>query len=151
MRFEGEHLFSLTRPRLFDLLGDARFLVGCLPDATDVRAPGPDEAACSVRPSLSFVRGSLAVTLHVAERQAPAALRFVIHSKAIGSAAEVESRLAFAEVEGGTRVDWQTDITRLSGLLKMVPAGLIRGAAQQVINDLWAHIEKRVQATAGEP
>ncbi len=35
-------------------------------------------------------------------------------------------------------------MTQLGGLLKMVPSGLIRGAAQKVIEDVWDGIAKKL-------
>jgi len=52
--------------------------------------------------------------------------------------------MTFAAHETGTRVRWVAEVTHLGGLLKLVPQGLVRGAAEKVINDVWAVIEKRI-------
>ncbi len=44
----------------------------------------------------------------------------------------------------GTALHWSADVTRLGGLLKAVPAGLIRGAAQRIINDVWTGVDKQM-------
>jgi hypothetical protein len=41
-------------------------------------------------------------------------------------------------------------VTQLGGLLKMVPQGLLQAAAQKVIADAWAALEKKLQEIAGE-
>ena len=46
--------------------------------------------------------------------------------------------------EGGSRVHWTVDITELGGLLKAIPQGLLKGAAQKVIDDIWASIASRL-------
>ena len=43
------------------------------------------------------------------------------------------------------RVHWTADITELTGLLKLVPKGLISSSANKVIEDTWSEIEKRLQ------
>jgi len=41
-------------------------------------------------------------------------------------------------------VSWTAEVTQLGGLLKMVPAGLIRGAAHKVIEDVWDGVAKKL-------
>jgi carbon monoxide dehydrogenase subunit G len=45
----------------------------------------------------------------------------------------------------GTHVHWKAEIKNLGGLLKAIPSGLIRGAAQKISADVWAEIEKRLK------
>jgi carbon monoxide dehydrogenase subunit G len=58
----------------------------------------------------------------------------------------VEATIALAPDGTGTRVRWTAEIKTLGGLLKMVPAGLIRGAAQKVVNDAWSAVEAKLNA-----
>jgi carbon monoxide dehydrogenase subunit G len=69
--------------------------------------------------------------------QEPASLKFSQKSKGIGSSSEVETALDLSPCEQGTKVAWRAEVKSLGGLLKMVPSGLIRGAAQKVIEDVW--------------
>jgi carbon monoxide dehydrogenase subunit G len=41
-------------------------------------------------------------------------------------------------------VQWRSEVKSLGGLLKMVPSGLIRGAAQKVIEDGWAGVAQKL-------
>ena len=140
LHFEGDKQFSRPPEDVFGKLTDAGFLVGCVPGVEAVKRSGPDEAVWTLRPSLSFVRGTLETTLRVAERQAPSAARLHLVSKGIGSSSEVTAALALEPRDGGTAVHWTADVTSLGGLLKAVPQGLIKGAAQQVIEDLWTAV-----------
>ena len=70
---------------------DAAFLVNCIPDATVEGTPDKDHARCSVRPSLSFVRGNLDLALTVTEAVEPTSVKILGVSKGIGSGSEVES------------------------------------------------------------
>jgi carbon monoxide dehydrogenase subunit G len=84
------------------------------------------------------------VTLQVTLAAEPTSLRWLLSSKGIGTSSDVEAVLALAPHGEGTRVHWQAEVTRLGGLLKAVPAGLIRGAAQKVIDDVWTGVQARV-------
>jgi carbon monoxide dehydrogenase subunit G len=153
LRFEGDRDFTQPPAELFARLSDARFLVQCIPDVESVKEQSPDAASLVLRPGFSFVRGTLDVTLRVVDAVAPVSLRVVQASKGIGSSADVEATLALSERAGGTRVHWTAEVKSLGGLLKLVPAGLIRGAAEKVINDAWARAAEKLAGPApqGEP
>ena len=68
LRFEGDRDFSRAPAELWARLTDARFLVRCVPDVSTVSRAEADEAAFVVRPGLAFVRGTLEVTLKVADK-----------------------------------------------------------------------------------
>ena len=146
VRFEGEKDFSLTPSALWTKLTDARFLVQCLPDVESVTEQQADRAVLVLRPGFSFVRGTLDVTLRVVDAVSPSAARYLIESKGIGSSADVEATVALTPEGAGTRVRWTAEVKTLGGLLKMVPAGLIRGAAQRVVNDAWSAVEAKLAA-----
>jgi carbon monoxide dehydrogenase subunit G len=146
MRFEGDRDFPLPPAELFAKLTDARFLAACLPDLEKVSEQESDRAVLTLRPGLSFARGTLEVTLQVVEKTPPAAARMLLTSKGIGSSSTVEASLALAPNGDGARVHWVAEVKELGGLLKMVPQGLIRGAAEKVLNDAWAAVEAKLQA-----
>jgi carbon monoxide dehydrogenase subunit G len=145
LRFEGDRDFTLAPAELFARLSDARFLVECIPDVQSVTALEPDRASLVLRPGFSFVRGTLETNLQVVDVDAPRSLRVLLHSKGIGSSSDVEASLSFAEHEGKMRVHWVAEIKSLGGLLKMVPSGLVRGAAEKVINDAWDRVRARLE------
>ena len=142
--FEGERCFALTVETLWPKLSDAAFLASCVPDAEMKGTPGPDQAQYTVRPGFSFARGTLDVTMDVLDRQQPAGARFRLTSKGIGAISVVETSLTLTPAGDGAKVTWTAEVTQLGGLLKMVPAGLIRGAAHKVIEDVWDAIATRL-------
>src|SRR5262249_46074734 len=147
LRIEGVREFALAPAELWGRLSDARFLVQCIPDVESVQELAADRAALVLRPGFAFVRGTLDLTLQVVDAVEPTGARVILHSKGIGSTSDVEASLALAPREGGgTRVHWVADVKALGGLLKMVPGGLIRGAAQKVVSDAWAAVEAKLAA-----
>jgi uncharacterized protein len=144
MRFEGDHDFSQSQDELWSKLSSPPFLVDCIPDVQNVARAGPDEAVFTLRPGFSFVRGSLEITLRLVEAVKPTSARLQAHSKGIGATSDVEAMLALAPRDNGSRVHWVAEVTQLGGLLKAVPQGLIKGAAQKVIADIWAAIAAKL-------
>jgi carbon monoxide dehydrogenase subunit G len=147
-RFEGDRDFPHAADALFARLSDARFLVQCIPDVESVTSQEADRASLILRPGFSFVRGTLEVTLQVVDVVPPVSARVLLHSKGIGSSSDVEATLTLTAHEGGTRVHWTAEVKSLGGLLKMVPAGLVQGAAQKVINDAWDRVTAKLATEA---
>lgn len=150
VRFEGDRDFPQPPAELFARLSDARFLVECIPDVETVHEQAPQSARLTLRPGFSFVRGTLEVALSLVDVVAPTSARVVLASKGIGSTADVEATLSLSDREGGSRVHWTAEVKKLGGLLKMVPGGLVRGAAEKVINDAWASVSQKLASPTGE-
>jgi carbon monoxide dehydrogenase subunit G len=148
LRFEGDRDFRQAPAELWAKLTDARFLAQCVPDVETVRQAQPDRAELVLRPGFSFVRGTLDLTMEVVDAVAPSSARLVLRAKGMGSSSDVEATLALAPQGTGTRVHWTVEVKALGGLLRPVPPGLIRGAAQKVVEDAWAAVEARLAAGA---
>jgi uncharacterized protein len=144
--FEGEKQLGKPPAEAWNKLSDVRFLVRCIPGAEVIGEPEPASAALKLRPGFAFVRGTLDVTLTVIDKTEPTSVRLALHSKAIGASSDVEARLEMSAAEAGTAVHWSVEVTSLTGLLKLVPQGLIRGAAQSIIDDVWEEVETKLGA-----
>lgn len=145
LHFEGERAFELPAETLWAKLRDAAFLAGAIPESHVEGEPSRDHAACVVRPGFAFVRGTLDLALEVIDAQEPASVRYRVRSKGVGSSSEVETIVQIAPAEHGSTARWSADVKQLGGLLKMVPQGLIRGAAQKVIDDVWGGIDAKLK------
>ena len=148
LRFEGDREFTQPLSELFTRLTDVPFLVECISDVETVRAVTSDRAELVLRPGFAFVKGTLEVTMNLLERCEPTSANFQLLSKGIGSSSEVIASLSLSEHGQGTRVHWSTEVKSLGGLLKLVPHGLIRGAAEKVIHDTWKRIGERLSSGA---
>ena len=144
MQFEGDKEFPLPPETIWTKLGDAGFLVGSLTTAEAVKIHGPDSAEWKLRPALSFVAGTMDSRLQILERTPPDTLRLQITNKGIGSSSTTEVRLTLTPSGASTKVHWVGEITALTGLLKMVPKGLIQSTATKIIEDIWAGVEKKL-------
>lgn len=144
--FEGERTFSVPPEQLWPKMRDAAYLAQCIPDGTPHDGGTRDRAVCTVHPGFSFMRGSLDVTIEALDSKEPTTLAFSLKSKGIGSSSEVETSLTLAPHEAGTKIHWRAEVKNLGGLLKMAPAGLIRGAANKVIEDVWTGVAEKLAA-----
>lgn len=144
IHFEGDKSFPLPIAEVAAKLSDAGFLAKCLPDA-EVAEATLEKAAWKLKPKLSFLTGSLNVEMTQAAQEAGKSVAYKVLAKAIGASSTVQTALTFAETpSGGTTVHWTGDLTEVTGLLKMVPKGLLQGAAQKVIEDVWAAVGARL-------
>jgi carbon monoxide dehydrogenase subunit G len=145
---DGDELFPATPPaELYPKLSDAGFLARCLPDA-EVSEATPDRAAWKLKPRLAFIAGAIETTLVAKDRVPGEGVAFTVLGKGVGATSTVETTLTLRPAGGGTAVHWTADITALTGLLKMVPKGLIQATAQAVIRDVWAAVRAKVEPAA---
>jgi carbon monoxide dehydrogenase subunit G len=149
IRFEGDRDFTQAPADLWSKLTDPQFLVVCIPDVQKVESASADQAKLVLRPGFSFARGTLDIDLKVVDAVAPTSARMIIHGKGIGSSSHVEATLALSPQGSGSRVHWVAEIKELGGLLKLVPGGLIRGAAEKVVNDAWTAVGARLANATG--
>jgi carbon monoxide dehydrogenase subunit G len=144
LRFEGDRRFPRPLSEVREKMGDARFLAKCIPDVESVSEQEPGRARLVIRPGFAFARGTLHLDLQVSEGNDPSSVRVRVLGKGIGSSSDVEATLHFVETEQGTHIHWVAEVLALGGLLKAVPQGLIRGAAEKVVSDAWTAAEKQL-------
>jgi carbon monoxide dehydrogenase subunit G len=143
IHFEGDRSFALPVLEVAAKLSDAAWLVGCLEDAKVTEAT-TDRAAWKLKPKLSFLSGSLDTMIEATAREPGKLVAFRIVTKAIGATSTVTANLHFAAADGGTAIHWTGNLVEVTGLLKMVPKGLIQATAQKVIEDVWAAVSAKL-------
>jgi len=147
IHFEGVQSFARPVAEVAAKLSDAGFLANCVPDV-QISMATPDKAVGKVKPQLSFLTGSLTLDADVTAREAGKSVSYQIVSKVIGASSTVVTKLEFKEAEGGgTTVHWVGDLVAATGLLKMVPKGLMEGSAKKVIDDVWAAVSAKLAPT----
>lgn len=144
IHFEGHREFPLPITDVFTKLGDAAFLVGCLKDLDEVIESSTDRAHWKVRPGFSFIRSTLDIHMEIEDRVANSSIKVKLFSRGIGATSTVQALLNFQSKESATAVSWTADISELTGLLKLVPKGLISSTAGKVIEETWSEIEKKL-------
>jgi len=141
--FAGDRSFPQPVATVAERLADAGWLVGTLPDV-QVTDATPERAAWRMKPKLGFVSGHLDTVMERTEHRPGEAVSFRVVTKAIGASSTVGIRLAFHAADGGTRVAWSGEVAEVTGLLRMVPKGLLQATAEKVIGDVWAAVAARL-------
>jgi len=144
LHFEGDKTLPLAPAEAWNRLSDASFLAQCIPDVQSVTHSAKDQLVCKIKPGFSFARGTLDLSLRVADALEGKAVRLVLSTKGIGTSSAAEVGMHLAPHDGDTCVHWTTDVLELGGLLKAVPRGLIRAAAERVIAEAWKSLEARL-------
>ena len=148
IHFEGVQTFPLPVAEVAAKLSDAGFLAQCVPEAQVTQATA-DRSVGKLKPKLSFLTGSLTLEADVTAREAGKSVAYQVVSKVIGASSTVAATLLFKEAEGGgTAIHWNGDLVAVTGLLKMVPKGLMEGAAKKVIEDVWAAVGQKLTASS---
>ena len=144
IHFEGVESFPLPVAEVAAKLSDAGFLAHCVPDAHVTEAT-PDKSVGKIKPKLSFLTGSLTLNADVTARDPGKSVAYQLVTKTIGASSTVTAKLEFKDAEGGgTAVHWTGDLVAVTGLLKMVPKGLLEGSAKKVIEDVWAALRQKL-------
>jgi carbon monoxide dehydrogenase subunit G len=144
IHLEGDKSFPQPAAEVAAKLSDAGFLANCIPDS-EVTEATPDRSVGKLKPKLSFLTGSLTLEAEVTAREPGKSVAYRLFSKTMGASSTVETKLTFSEAEGGgTLVHWSGDIVAVTGLLKMVPKGLLEGTAKKVIEDIWAAVTAKL-------
>jgi carbon monoxide dehydrogenase subunit G len=149
LRLEGDKDFPQSLTDLWAKLNDAGFLASCVPGVDSVAQADTDKATCTLRPGFTFVRGNMELTIQITERKAEQTVRAQLRSKGIGSSSDVEATLTLNPLDSGTRLHWVADVTALGGLLRAVPSGLIKAAAQKVVMEALAIAEAKLTRSGG--
>jgi carbon monoxide dehydrogenase subunit G len=144
LHFEGDRDLAQAPSVVWSKLSDARFLVECIPGVESVASAEPSKATCTLRPGFAFVRGTLELTLTVSNAVPDQSVHLLLQTRGIGSTSEVEAELSLTPLGNGTRLHWVADVKTLGGLLKAVPQGLIKAAAQKVIADALTAVEAKL-------
>jgi len=137
MKFSGKEQFELDRNFVWDRLHDMEFISKLIPGQTSVISVQPTSFVCRVRPGFSFLSGSLTLTFGVIETVPAERTRVRVHGKGIGAGVIVEALICFAAGSTHTTLEWTGEVVERRGLLKPVSAGLIQGAAKDVIARFW--------------
>ena len=144
IHFEGVESFPLPVAEVAAKLSDAGFLAHCVPEASVTEAT-PDKSVGKLKPKLSFLTGSLTLNADVTARDPGKSVAYQIVTKTIGASSTVTTKLEFKDAEGGgTAVHWSGDLVAVTGLLKVIPHGLMEGSAKKVIDDVWAALRQKL-------
>jgi carbon monoxide dehydrogenase subunit G len=145
LQFGGERELKQPPEKVWEKLRDARFLVSCVPDVQTVTSAERDVAVCRIKPALSFLMGSLDLTMRIIESVPHSLIRIEQTTKGIGNSSTVETKMDLTPLPEGTKLVWSAEVKQMGGLLKALPEGLLKGAADKIIGDAWTAVLNKLQ------
>lgn len=143
-QFNGEERFDVAPERVFAAVTDLDILAGTIPDLISSERPDARTLKCVVKPRFSFLRTTLRLTIVLSDVNASRSAKMQIVGQGIGASLEVSSSFELMAQGTGTLLRWTAQIDRAGGLMATVPAGLIKGAADQVIRQGWQQVRETV-------
>jgi len=145
MNFSGTEHFDCTQADLWARLNDMAFISRVIPDVDKVEHLEPTGFSCKVRPKFAFLTGSLDLNFTIIESKPENRLVVRARGKGIGAAIVVDIEIHLLPTVSGTDLNWTGTIVSREGLLKPVGTGLIQGAAERVIQNLWHKFRAALQ------
>jgi carbon monoxide dehydrogenase subunit G len=142
LTFGGEEAFSATPERLFASLTDLDWLAKTIPDLVSAERVDERTLNCIVRPGFSFLRGTLRLTIGLADLHPPSEASMRLLATGIGIQIVVESKLQITPEGTGARLVWSATVAELKGLVATVSRSLISAAAEQVIRNAWRRVHE---------
>jgi carbon monoxide dehydrogenase subunit G len=144
LEFHGTEQFAVTPQRLFAVVTDLDALAASIPDLVSSERVDERSLRCVVRPGFSFLRGSLKLHLRLDDLQPPETAKMLVDSQGIGVTMRAESQLRITPESAGSRLDWETRVVEMKGLIASVSPGLIQAAANQVTKTAWQKFRERL-------
>ena len=138
--FGGEEHFQATPERLYAQLTDLDAMTRTIPDLLSAERAEDGSLQCVVRPGFSFLRGTLKLTIGLADLQPPSHAAMRVAAQGIGVSMRILSHLNIAADGDGSKLVWDARLEERKGLAAALSPGLIKAAADQVIRHAWAQV-----------
>ncbi len=142
--FGGEEVFAAPPERVFAVLTDLDALAASIPDLVSADRPDANTLHCVVKPGFSFLRGTLRLTISMADVQTPRSATMTVAARGIGVSMLVRSSIEVEPAGAGSRLRWSARLEQMTGLLSSVSPGLVKAAADQTIRNAWRRVRDRL-------
>jgi len=142
--FGGEESFAASPERLFAVLTNLDTLAATIPDLVSSERPDDRTLKCVVKPGVSFLRGTLKLTITLADLQPSESAAMNVAAQGIGVAMHIVSQLRIVAAGDGSRLTWTARIERMSGLVATISPALVRAAADRTVRHAWQQVRTRL-------
>lgn len=148
--FTGEESFNATPDKVFATITNMDAYAKAIPGLVSSEKLPDGSMKVALKPGLSFASGTVKATMRLTEQTPPAPPAngravMQIDSSGIGMTLNLEAAMNIVSDGAKTKIQWTGRVTNYSGLVKLAPAALVRGAADKVIKDGWEQIRKQIE------
>lgn len=145
MNVHGSAIIQAPIEKVWEFLTNPEGVSQCVPGLEEMKVITPDEkfqAIASV--GLGNIKARFTTEVEWLELSAPSAARMKAHGTAPGSAVDVIAEMRLSAEEGGTRLDWQADVTIL-GTLAALASRMMGSVTDKLAQQFFDCVKSRIE------
>lgn len=153
MKLEGEHLFKVSRERLWEALLDPEILARTMPGCESLERTADNCFKGAMNVAIGPVKGKFQGTLELRDLDPPNGYQLAMKGQGPSGFLKGEGGVRLAEAEGGTLLTYDIDAQvggRMAGVGQRLMDSSAKVVAQQGLEGLAAQVET-APAVAGAP
>jgi uncharacterized protein len=135
IRSEGDFVINKTPEEVYDLLVDPNRFCRLLPDFESLEIQDETHFTVKVRVGISYIRGTAAVKMTLAEAARPRRAAYEGRGEVPGGTATLRAAFDIAPHDGGTKVIWKGE-TKIAGRLPSLAGGMLEPLARKNLEKL---------------
>lgn len=144
--FSGEETFQAPPAKVYAVITSFDAYAKAIPGLTSSDKQPDGSMKAVIKPGFSFASGTVKAHMKFTEQTPPSRAVLQIDSSGIGMTLNLQASMDIVAEGAGSKVKWTGQVTSYSGLVKLAPSALVRGAADKVIKDGWAELRKHIDA-----
>ncbi|MFD1934008.1 MULTISPECIES: SRPBCC family protein [Nonomuraea] len=143
MKVAGSAVLGIGRDRVWDALQDPAVLVRTIPGCERLEETGPGTYRMTVSAGVASIKGVYQGEVALSEPSPPE--RFVLRARGQGAPGTVEAtvEVRLAEVEGGTRIDYDAEAV-VGGMIGGVGQRMLGSVAKRTAGDFFSAVESHL-------
>src|SRR5436309_9965799 len=146
MHFEGSVAIDAPREKVWAFVIDPDQVGQCGPGVEKIEVIDATHFKATAKVGIGFISARFNVNMELAETEAPDKAVIKAHGQAPGSAVDATAAMTLSDGDaGGTRMDWNADVT-ISGSLASMGARLIEGTANKMIGQTFDCMKAKLEA-----
>ena len=143
MHIEKKYILNAPASEVWKLVSDPKEISRCLPGLESFEEKKNNHFIAKVKPKFSFVRGSLELDIQVVSLKNKNA-KIKMSGKSIGTSFSILTEAKLKDVKGKTEVLWSADM-KPGGLMKAVPESITKGAAEELADEIFSCMKKKIE------
>ncbi len=143
MEFKGEIQIEASREAVYEKIRDARFFVSCIDGVRDLEEVDATHYTAVMESKVAYIKITFDVTVELVREEAPSLIEAKIEGRPLKLAGRLSatSVTRLEEVEGGTRIGYETDLS-LTGKLGSLGRPALTAKAKEMEKQFAARLQE---------